>query len=103
MVLVGNLQKSVNPRPETLGVLLPREIVQKNAHGVEANRFGPPEFKIDSLGVKRIRLPHLKLVDSGRRDVVAANPPGLLAVPIVGCFFSPALLRLSLKAGSQTT
>src|ERR1700693_1976759 len=102
MVLVGNLQKSVNPLPETPGVLFPRKIVQKNAHGVEANGFGPAELKIDSLGIKRIRLPHLKLVDSGSGNIVAANQPELPGIPIVGSFFSPALQRLSLKTGVET-
>src|ERR1700737_2306970 len=101
MVLVRNVQKRVDPRPQTVGVLLPGEIVEKNAHGVESNGFGPPQLKIDSLGVKRIRLPHLKLVDSGSRGVVAANQPGLPGIPVVGSFFSPPLLRLSMKTGAQ--
>src|ERR1700732_542445 len=99
MVVFGNLAKSDIPPPETLCVLLPGKVVQKNTHGVEADGFCPAELQIDSLGVKRIGLPHLKLVDSRSGDGVAANEPGLPGIPIVGGFCSPALLRLSLQPG----
>ena len=62
---------------------MPRQIVQENAHGVEAQRFGPAEFQIDALGIEGFRLPHLQFVDGGGGDVVAADQKGLVLVPRV--------------------
>src|ERR1700682_3001338 len=94
-MLCRNTEKCIDTMTETCWVLLPRQIVEEYAHGVEAKRFGPPTFGIYALGIKCVRLPHLQLVDCVCSNIVAADKPRLPAVPIIGTFFSPALgLRL---------
>ena len=56
-------QKLVDALLETGRILLPEQIVQKDAHSVHAHRFGPGQFLIDLGWIERRLLPHLQLVD----------------------------------------
>ncbi len=56
--------------------------------------FGPAELGVDAPGVESIGLPHFELVNGVGGNVVAADEPGLMRVPVVGLGFSPALGRL---------
>ena len=89
VVFVGNGEECVDAVLETGGVLLPEKVVEKDAHGVEADGLGPAEFEINALGIERVGLPHFELVDGGGGDEVAANEPRLLSVPIVGALLGP--------------
>ena len=51
---------------------------------------GPAEFAVDRLGVERVGLPHLELVDRRAGQKIAAHEPRLLGVPIVGLLRGPA-------------
>ena len=64
--------------------------MEKNAHGVHAERLSPAEFGINARGIESVGLPHFELVDGVGGDVVAADEPGLLVVPGVGGGFGPA-------------
>ena len=90
VVLRGNSQELVNALLETVGVLLPEQIVQKNAHGVHAQRFGPTQFLVDLVRIKRRVLPHFQFIDGGARDVIAPDKPRLLRIPVVRLFLGPA-------------
>ena len=90
VVLFRNLEEGVDTLLEASGILLPRQVVQKNTHGVEPNRFRPTEFLIDTRAIKRVRLPHLQLIDFRRWRVVASNEPRVFRIPLVGGFFRPA-------------
>ena len=54
----------------------------------EGRRSGPAEFLIDAFGIEGVGLPHLEFVDGVRRDVVAADEPGLLGVPVLRSLLS---------------
>ncbi len=101
VVFVCNLKENLNTLLETLRVLLPRKVVEKHSHSVEADGFGPAQFHIDSLCVERIGLPHFQFVDGGGWDVVASNEPGLPGVPIRGGLFCPAMRRWRLCHGAR--
>src|SRR5258708_16265905 len=75
---------------EAGGVLLPEKIVEKDAHGVHAEGFGPGQFLVDLWGTEGGLLPHFQLVDGGFWSVIAADEPGLLRVPGVGFLLGPA-------------
>ena len=86
----GNGEKGIDAFLKTGSVLLPKEIVKKHAHGVEADGFGPAEFEVDALWVEGVGLPHFEFVDGRGRDVVAADEPWLCGIPILGALFRPA-------------
>src|SRR5262249_41160400 len=71
-------------------VRFPGEVVQEDAHGVEADLLGPAQLAVNRLGVERVGLPHFELIDGGAGDEVAADEPGLLGVPGVGLVGGPA-------------
>jgi hypothetical protein len=86
----GYREKGVNALAEAGGILLPEQVVEENAHCVHADAFRPAELQVDALGVEGRRLPHLQFVDGRRGDVVRADEPGLLPIPVVGPLFGPA-------------
>jgi len=88
----GDGQELIDALLETWGVLLPQKIVQKDAHGVHTQSFGPAQFLIDLLRIEAVSLPHLQFVNGGVRNVVCAHQPGLLLIPGVGLVFGPSLL-----------
>jgi hypothetical protein len=90
VMLRGDGQKLIKALPEAGGILLPKQIMQKDAHGVHAHRFRPSEFGIDLSGIEGCLLPHLELIDSRLGDVIAAHEPRLLHVPRVRLLLSPA-------------
>src|SRR5207248_11468536 len=90
VVLRGNSQELVNALLETVGVLLPEQIVQKNAHCVHAQRFGPTQFLVDFVRIKRSILPHFQFIYGGAWDVIAPYIPLLLRISTVSIFLGPA-------------
>ena len=96
-------QELVDAFLKTGGILLPEQVVEEDAHGVHAHRFGPGEFLVDLFGIEGRLLPHLQLVDGGLRDVIAADQPGLLRVPRVGLLLGPArCLRRGCSRGKNS-
>src|SRR5207237_1820893 len=94
-----NPEEGVYTLLEASGILLPSQVVQKNTHGVEPNRFRPTEFLIDTRAIKRVRLPHFQLIDCRRRRVVASNEPRVFRIPLVGAFFRPTIrMRLGFRS-----
>src|SRR5690348_14411870 len=83
----GDRKELVEALLEARGVLLPEQVKEEYAHGVHAHRFGPAQFRIDLGGIESCFLPHFEFVDRGFRNVVAADEPGLLCVPLVGFLF----------------
>src|SRR5262249_18439773 len=90
MVPRGDRQKLVNPLLETFCILLPEKVVQKDAHGVHAQAFGPSQFSLDLGRIEGCLLPHLQLVDRGLWNVVASDEPGLSRVPIIRLLLWPS-------------
>ena len=73
MVFGGDLQKYRDALLESLRVLLPQQVMQKNSHGVQSQRFGPAEFLVNFFGVEAVGLPHLQFIYRGSRDEIAAH------------------------------
>jgi hypothetical protein len=92
-VFRGDIQKGGDALPKAARILLPEQVVQKNPHRVHAQLLRPSELDIDALRIERVGLPHLELVDRARRNVVAAQGPGLSRIPRIGLLRSPALAR----------
>jgi hypothetical protein len=90
VVLRSDGEKRVDTLLKAGGVLLPKQIVEENTHGVEAERLGPAEFEFDAFWIEGVRLPHFELVDGSGGNVVAADEPRLVRIPIVGFGFGPA-------------
>src|SRR3954467_785375 len=86
----SDAEKSIQALHETFGVLLPKLILQENAHGVHADRLTQPQFSVIDGRIEGGGLEHLKLVDSVRGNVVCADKPRLASVPGIGRVFSPA-------------
>ena len=84
-------EKLVEALLESVGVLLPQQVVEENAHGIHADRLRPAELLVDLLGIEGCGLPHLQLVDRVVGNEVAAHQPRLLLIPRVGLFNRPAL------------
>src|ERR1700683_4448523 len=84
IMLRGNLKESVHAFLEAFWILLPEEIVEEDAHGVHAERFGPAKLEINASGIEGVRLPHFDIVDRRGGNVIAADQPGLAGAPI-GC------------------
>src|ERR1700730_17195686 len=83
----GYLEEGIHAACESLGVLLPEQIVQKHPHGVHAELLRPSQLQVDPLRIEGVRLPHLQLIDGVRRNVIASQRPGLFGIPFVclGC------------------
>src|SRR5579884_854583 len=90
LMLRANSEELVDSSLESSGILLPKEIVKEDAHGVHADSFRPAKFTIDLRRIKSIGLPHLKLVDRRSRKKIASHQPWLVGIPIIGLRFSPA-------------
>src|SRR6266436_10038540 len=95
-MFLRDTQKNVEALLESFGILLPEQVVQEHAHGVQAERFRPAEFFVNALGIKSRGLPHFQLIDCSGWNVVASNEPGLLRVPILRGFVCPTR-RLRLR------
>src|SRR5215469_7058039 len=80
VMLRGDGQKLVDATPETLLILLPRQVVEEHAHGVHANAFSPAEFAVDLVRIEGVRLPHLELVNCIGWYEIRAHRPGLLGI-----------------------
>ena len=89
LMLRGDVEEAIDPLAITVGVLLPRQVVQEHPHRRHAETFGPAELLVDRLRIEGVGLPHLELVDGGGRNVVAADQPRLLRVPVVGLGLGP--------------
>src|SRR5580704_2059873 len=93
-------QKNVEALFESLAILLPEQVVQEHAHGVQSERFRPPEFFVDALGIESRGLPHFQLVDGRGWNVVATNQPRLFLIPVIRRLFRPTSgLRLRTNRG----
>src|SRR5207248_293453 len=90
VMLACDLQESVDSACKSLRVLLPHEVMEKNSHRVQPDRFGPAQFQIDALGIECVLLPHFQFVRSSSGKVVAPHQPAMLCVPGIGLRFSPA-------------
>ena len=86
-------QERIDPLCKSLRVLLPKQVVKEDAHGVHADAFGPPEFAVNCGRIKRVGLPHLQFVDGGGRQKVRAHRPRLPCIPRIGLRLAPALAR----------
>jgi hypothetical protein len=101
-MFLRDAQENVEALFESLGILLPEQVVQKDAHGVQAQGLRPAELLVYALGIESIRLPRFKFVYGRGWNVVAADEPGLMCVPIVRSLFSPTgCLRLRRECESQ--
>src|ERR1700721_507591 len=101
-MLVGNGKKGINSLAETCGIMLPKQIGRKHAHGIHANLLRPSQFLINFLRIKGLGLPHFELVDSICGNVIAADRPSLSRVPSIGLFFRPTL-RMDSRDRTQST
>ena len=101
-MFLRDIQKNVDALLESRRILLPEQIMQKHPHGVQPQRFGPAQFCVDPLRIESIRLPHLEFVDCIGRNVIAADEPWLLCIPVIrGLFFPTGRLRLRTKCKSE--
>src|SRR6266550_3189972 len=89
MMLRRDGQETVDARLKTACILLPEQVVWKNAHGVHAHRFSPAQFFINFNRIESRLLPHLQLVDRRLGKVVTADQPRLLRVPGIGLLLRP--------------
>src|SRR5262249_16307997 len=89
VVLCANRKKFIEPLRESSRILLPEQIMQEHAHRVQPDRFRPAKLQINALRVERLCLPHLYLVRSRRRNVIAPDEPWLLRVPRLGLLSAP--------------
>src|SRR5271167_722826 len=64
--------------------------MQEDAHGIHSKGLSPTQFQVDALWIERVRLPHLKFVDGVGGNVIAADEPGLMGIPVDGGLFCPA-------------
>ena len=69
--------------------------MQKDPHCVDSQTLCPTQFKVDSLRVEGIGLPHLQLIDRVRRDIVASHRPRLSGIPGLGLIGCPAFLAMA--------
>src|SRR5580658_4333984 len=88
-VLLRDAQKNIYTFLESRVVLLPEQVMQEHAHRVQSQRFRPTEFRVDPLRIEALRLPHFEFIDRRGRNVVTADEPGLLRVPIIRRLFCP--------------
>src|SRR5438128_2624699 len=75
MVAVGDCEELVDAIQEADRVLLPEEMMQEDAHRVEAEGLCPSQLAVDGTRVERCRLPHFELVDRRAGNEIAANQP----------------------------
>jgi hypothetical protein len=79
----GDVEEAIDSLAIADGILLPRQVVQKHPHCRHPETLGPAELLFDRLRIERLGLPHLEFVDRRGRNVVAADQPRLLGVPVV--------------------
>jgi hypothetical protein len=89
-MLRGDGEEGVEAALEAVGVLLPELVLQEDAHDVHADGFSVTEFAVVNGWIEGVGLEHLELVDGIRWDVVRADEPGLVGVPVVGLLLGPA-------------
>ena len=73
MVLRGDGQELVEALEESRRILLPKQIVQEDSHGVHADGFCPSKLLVDLLRIERVGLPHLEFVDGVGWNEIAAH------------------------------
>src|SRR4051812_3577882 len=91
VVLVGGVEELIESRKISLRILIPRDVVQEDAHAVEADALRVSELAIDGRKIEGVGLPHLQLVDRGRRNEVAPDEPAGFLRPRVRLLGCPAL------------
>ena len=69
---------------ETLGVLLPQQVVQDRRASCSYRSPAPNRVPCRWCGIEGVRLPHLQLIDGVGRHVIGADQPRLAVVPRVG-------------------
>ena len=94
VVFRGDGEEDVDSITKAFGILLPKEVVEEDAHGVHAEALGPAELEVDAFGIEGVGLPHFELIDGVGGNVVAADKPGLMSVPFVRLGFGPSRRRL---------
>ena len=101
MMPLRNRQKLIQAIEKSARILLPEQIVQEYAHGVEAERFGPPELAIDGLRIECRRLPHLQLIDGSARHEIASHHPAGRIAPRSRTFAAPDRAPLRVADGGH--
>src|SRR5256885_658110 len=66
-------QKLIDPLLEASCILLPEQIMQKNAHRVHSHGLRPGQFSVDRNRIEGRLLPHLQLVNSRLGNVIASH------------------------------
>src|SRR5215831_14874328 len=89
VVLRRDREELVETLLKSIGVLLPEQIVQEDAHRVHAQVLGPAQFFVDLLRIEGAGLPHLQFIDGVGGNEIAANQPRLLLVPLSSFLFTP--------------
>src|SRR6266567_1037759 len=95
----GDTEKLIDAILKARDILFPRQIMQKDAHGVHSQRFGPTKFAVDLCWIEGFRLPHLQFVRRVRWHEVRAQQQRLPLVPLIRLRLTPPLLL----AGKKTT
>src|SRR6266576_2397958 len=89
LVFLRDAQEMFHAPEQTPVVLLPNQIMQKNADAREAEVMGPAEFAVNGIRIPSVGLPHFELVDGGAGREVAPDEPRLFCIPHVGLFRRP--------------
>ena len=87
----GNLQELIDTLLEAVGILLPHQVMQEDAHGVHPDVLSPTELFVNLRSVERRRLPYLQLVDCVFRDIVAPDRRRMIPIASLVIAFSGSL------------
>ena len=90
VMAAGGAEELVHPVEKSSRVLLPGEVVEEDAQGIETQILGPGQFTVDLLEIEGIRLPHFELIDRVGGNIIAPDRPGPLLHPGLGFFRGPA-------------
>jgi len=100
VMLCGDGKKRVEAGLESFRILFPELILKKHTDRVHPDRLRHSQLSVIQCRVERRCLEHLQFVDGVGRDIVCANEPGLLRIPLV-CTFRAPTFRFRWRRGAQ--
>ena len=89
-VLLGNREELVHPLLQSLGIVLPDEILHEHPQAVVARLLGPTEFLVDRFRIEGLLLPHFGHVHGRPRQIVAPGDRSRLGIPGPSLLLGPA-------------
>src|SRR5690606_10408126 len=93
-VTCRNSEKMIHAFKKTFRIRFPREVMEIDTYRVHTEVGSPAQLTVDSFRIEGFRLPHFQLINGSTWQEIGTDQPGLVAVPCVGFFTTPTLVKI---------